>query len=401
MENVPVRSPVILALFVSSFVLPCAAQRLDGTIIDLDGAKGLSPISVPYSGAAPTERYRAVGETGGGRFAITIREGEMVLVQAKAKMNLRRVTFEPVEGNPPQPVRLEKRDGEDVIDVSINNNPFTAYHYSKENKKPFLWPVLSEGGQAVTRDYPMGPKVKTDDHIHHVSLFTAHGDLNGVDCWSEGEDSGFQHTNNVTFDSGDAYGWIAADIVWQDKNHNPVIEEDREYRFYYGPSYARLIDIEITFTAAYGDVVFGDTKEGGLVSVRMADGLREKGGKGVVTTATGTVGARRAWGKPAAWCDYSGKIRGLGVRGLAVFDHPANLRHPTNWHVRNYGLMSANCFGYSAFTDGKDTGDFTLESGESITFKYRVYVHSGDVEESDVAGHYGDFANPPRARWEE
>ena len=27
--------------------------------------------------------------------------------------------------------------------------------------------------------------------------------------------------------------------------------------------------------------------------------------------------------------------------GVAVFDHPQNPRHPTRWHVREYGLLAA------------------------------------------------------------
>jgi len=31
--------------------------------------------------------------------------------------------------------------------------------------------------------------------------------------------------------------------------------------------------------------------------------------------------------------------------GIAVFDHPSNPRHPTTWHVRDYGLFAANPLG--------------------------------------------------------
>ncbi|MDP7638557.1 MAG: PmoA family protein, partial [Candidatus Hydrogenedentes bacterium] len=361
-----------------------------------------APIALAYPALGDSGRYIASDEASGTRFPVTVGGGEVVIMPINiATLGTRRVKLRSVDSHSKASVRLEKRDGEDVIEVYVNGKLFTAYHYSNENRKPFLWPVLGEGKRSVTRDYPIGPKEKTDDHIHHVSLYTAYGDVNGVDCWGEGEGSGYQHTNEAEWGSGDAYGWIRADNVWQDKDRNPVVSEARAYRFYNGPESSRLIDMRITFRADYGDVRFGDTKEGGLVGVRMADGLREKGGKGLVTTAAGAAGAKAAWGKPAAWCDYSGRLARLGVRGLAVFDHPTNLRHPTSWHVRDYGLMAANCFGYSHFTDGKQNGDFTLKSGESITFFYRVYVHSGDVEESDVAGHYADFANPPRARWGE
>ena len=63
--------------------------------------------------------------------------------------------------------------------------------------------------------------------------------------------------------------------------------------------------------------------------------------------------------------------------------------------------MGANCFGYSYFTKGKENGDFLLEKGGVLSFEYRIYIHTGDVNEARVAEHYGDFASPPDARWAE
>jgi hypothetical protein len=156
----------------------------------------------------------------------------------------------------------------------------------------------------------------------------------------------------------------------------------------------RLFDVDVRFTASYGPVKIGDTKEGGIVSLRIADALRERGGTGTITNSEGLVGGQ-TWGKPAAWCDYSGTIEGAGTRGVTVFDHPTSFRHPTHWHVRDYGLMGANPFGYSHFYNGAKSGDHTVEADGTLSFSYRIYVHSGDVNAADVAGHYEDFANPP------
>ena len=95
----------------------------------------------------------------------------------------------------------------------------------------------------------------------------------------------------------------------------------------------------------------------------------------------------------------SGTIEGAGALGVTIMDHPASFRHPTHWHVRDYGLMGANAFGYSHFYKGERNGDHLLEEGERLEFLYRIFVHSGDVESADVPGHYADFANPPKTVW--
>jgi hypothetical protein len=76
-------------------------------------------------------------------------------------------------------------------------------------------------------------------------------------------------------------------------------------------------------------------------------------------------------------------------------DNPDNLRHPTRWHVRDYGLMAANCFALNAYTKGRLRGDFTLPAHESLTFAYRVVVHRGNASNGKVADHWAAYAYPP------
>ena len=80
-----------------------------------------------------------------------------------------------------------------------------------------------------------------------------------------------------------------------------------------------------------------------------------------------------------------------------MMDHPMNLRHPTPWHVRDYGLMGANPFGHAHYKSGllRD-GSYTLPAGETLTFRYRVYLHSGDAKKGGVAARYADYVAGPK-----
>ena len=83
------------------------------------------------------------------------------------------------------------------------------------------------------------------------------------------------------------------------------------------------------------------------------------------------------WGKAASWCDCSGFIQGKEY-GITILDDPENPRFPTRWHVRAYGLLSANPFGLSAFDKAKPgTGSLTIEPGDMVSFRHVVIVHRG------------------------
>jgi hypothetical protein len=98
------------------------------------------------------------------------------------------------------------------------------------------------------------------------------------------------------------------------------------------------------------------------------------------------------WGKRAKWVDYWGDVEGKTV-GIAIFDHPSNPRHPTWWHARSYGLVTANPFGIHDFEDKPaGTGDMVIKQGESVTFRHRFLFHEGDAESAEIEKAYAAFA---------
>lgn len=397
---------LLLSLILCGFGLAAIAQDgLDGRKISVeagDHATLNAPLTLPCDAAvAPNQRVKLFHGGTGKYFPATVRNGEItVLPEGSMPNKTHQFAVRVFEDASPAKVQVRKGEAVDTLEVHIDDIHFTTYHHSNENRKPFLWPVLSDGGVPITRAWPMGEAEDKTDHPHHKSLWSAYGELNNADCWGEGGNAGYQVSGDVTFGSGDAYGWIAATNTWTDTEKKPVVDESREYRFYAGNPNARLFDVMVTFTAKYGDVKFGDTKEGGIVAVRVRDQIRADR-NGTITNAEGLQGERETWGVASPWCDYSGEIEGEGHHGITVFDHPGNLRHPSRWHVRNYGLMGANCFGLSYFTKGKGdlNGDYELKNGETLTFRYRVYVHAGDVAEANVADRYADYATPPKIAW--
>ena len=143
-------------------------------------------------------------------------------------------------------------------------------------------------------------------------------------------------------------------------------------------------------------LTFGDTDDGGF-AFRLNDQFREDRGARL-RNANGLEGTDKIWGQSARWVDYSAIIDGSPA-GVAIFDHPSNLRHPTQWHARGYGLCAANPFAGKSFSknNGPD-GAFTLPAGKRLTLRYRVIIHEGPFEPERIESFYKSWAASPIPR---
>lgn len=280
-------------------------------------------------------------------------------------------------------VRFQKQD--DRVDVTLDGKPFTSYIFSGY-AKPILYPVIGPDGVPMTRSFPVekGVEGEANDHPHHESLWFTHDEVNGVDFWAhKPDDEGrtpriVQKSMPVCDD-----GVILTNNAWTAPDGKVVLTDTRRYVFD-GDADQRTIDIQVVLHASEGDVHFGDTKEG-TMAIRVRTPLQLKnssgstGAAGHIRTSEGLADAE-AWGKRARWVDYFGEVEGAAV-GVAIFDHPENLRHPARWHARDYGLFTANPFGVKHFTgNDSEPGGYTLAAGDDLTLRYRFVFHGGDVD---------------------
>ena len=284
-------------------------------------------------------------------------------------------------------------DVDNKLRVEINGKLFTEYNF-QDVPRPFFYPVIGPTGAPVSRHWPM-KDINPDeakDHVHHKSLWFTHGEVNGQDFWGEGSRSGkVVHDKFLEVSSGPKVGVITSKNKWVAKSGEVVCTDTRTHRFYSRDD-GQAMDFEITIHASEGKVVLGDTKEGSM-AIRLAPTMRLKGkvGKGHIVNSEGDTDGS-TWGKRAKWCDYYGPVEGETV-GVAIFDHPGNPKHPTWWHVRDYGLFAANPFGQHDFEKKPaGVGDITIPAGESLTFKYRFYFHKGDDKQGKVAEQYREYA---------
>ncbi|MBW3624561.1 MAG: PmoA family protein [Armatimonadetes bacterium] len=306
----------------------------------------------------------------------------------------RRYRIREGSGNPCGRLGVEVAEDGDSLSIDVHGERFTRYHYGREAApaRPYFYPVLAAGGIPVTRNYPMADVPgESRDHPHHRSLWVAHGDVNGADNWSEGK--GHARTEHLAFEgifSGPLAGGFREKTRWVTSDGEPLLNETREVRVYGVEEPHRLLDLTLSFTPSADNVTFGDTKEGGLISVRVATSM-DAAKDGAIVNGSGGINEKETWGKPAPWCDYYGPVQGR-IMGITLMDHPSNPRYPTYWHVRNYGLMTANPFGLSYFYNDKSKdGSLTIPAGETLTWRYRMLVHPGTTEDARVDAQYAAF----------
>lgn len=284
-----------------------------------------------------------------------------------------------------------------AVRVEIHGQHFTDYHY-KDVSRPYLYPILGPGGVHMTRRWPQEDVIASEerDHPHHHALWWSHGDANGQDFWSETDKAGRTiHQTFVQKTSGASEGSLTTRNEWRAKDGHVVATDERTIRFHASPPEARVVDFEVTVIASHGDLVLGDTKEG-TMAIRVPESMRvkqpkNKPGEGHIVLAGGAKDGD-AWGKRGEWCDYYGPAEGRTV-GIAILDHPSNPRHPTWWHVRDYGLFAANPFGLHDFEKkAKGAGDMKIAAGSRVTFKYRFIFHDGDTAQGRVAERFAEYA---------
>lgn len=315
-----------------------------------------------------------------------------------------------------------KKEADRKIDVMVGEKLFTSYCWFENTFKQVLFPVFTSAGTEITRGFPLQQRAgERNDHPHQFGIWLTYGDVNGNDFWGNGSlGLGRKNANGGTIkhvkvdklSEGRGEGILVASAIWCDSTGHKLLSEHSEYHFIAKGS-IRIIDRITTLTATSTKVTFKDTKEG-MFGIRVARQLELPSKEDVVLTdAKGNptkvkamsnrdvsgnykssegISGEAVWGTRAKWMNLYGTIGNEKI-SLIVCDHPKNQSFPTFWHARGYGLFAANPLGAKDFTKGKEEVNFSLPSGSSTTFRYRVIVTSGThLTDSEIQAYADEFA---------
>src|SRR5258705_3988666 len=315
---------------------------------------------------------------------------------------------------------VEKKDKKQV-DILFNNKLMTAYCYFDSSRKPVLFPVNTVDGITVTRSYPFQMIAgERTDHPHYTGIWLNYESVNGLDFWN--------NSTAIPVEKRDHYGTIIqqkitgkktngstaslfASAIWVRPDHKVLLNEQTTFNFNVKAN-DFIIDRITTLTATDTTVIFKDVKNG-MFAIRVARELelpsKEKSSfvdnmgnvtevspstadvTGMYYSSNGLKGDS-VWSTKGKWVMLTGKKDGKDIT-IGMFDHPLNVGYPAYWHARGYGLFAVNPLGRKIFSNGKEELNYSLQPGQSVTFRYRIVIHSGDVlTKDDMNNFFADFA---------
>jgi hypothetical protein len=322
-------------------------------------------------------------------------------------------------------VAVVRNDAAHRVDVTVDGKPFTSYLWKTNQRKPILYPLIAPDGTTLTRGNPPLPGERTD-HPHHAGLWFNYSNVNNIDYWNNSDAIKPQARakyGSIDFDrivssrSGANSGELVTESTWYPASDVPtvgtnstpaVMHQTTKYVFEkttIGGKPARAIEMTVTLSAI-SPVVFHDDKDG-LLGIRVAHFMESatakpevfKDANGVATTVAGnTAGASgvyrtsegvtgdAAWSTRGAWCELTGTTGDGKTETIAILDHSANPNYPTYWHARDYGLFAANPLGAHMFDAKAAPLNFSLDTGKSATFRYRILFLSSAPTPEELNG---------------
>lgn len=271
---------------------------------------------------------------------------------------------------------------DDRLTITCDGRPLGDYVFvDSKIRRPHFQNLCAPDGTQVTRRHPPEEGKDAVDHAEmHPGLWLGFGDISGEDFWrNKGTIRHDRFVEAPAVRSG-VLSWTSENTLLG-KSGNEMARQVTRFTISRQDE-ACLLTWDAEFTPTIDNFFFGDQEEMGL-GVRVATPLTETNG-GVITASTGDRTAKATWGKPYAWCDYSGTIDGRKA-GVTIIPHPKNFRQSW-WHNRDYGVFVANPFGRQALKQG-DVSRVVVGKDEKFRLRFGVLLHSSKSDAPfDVAG---------------
>ena len=270
--------------------------------------------------------------------------------------------------------------------------PILTFRYG-DNLKPgadpkyarsgYIHPLFGPDGEILTEDFPA-------DHLHHHGLFwtwpiiRTRGVKTGT--WEPATPPLRQRfVRWIRREIKDGAAALGVESVWRLDDREIVARETADFIVHPAFALGRLIDVSLTIEAVGGPLEFQGSQDAG----KGYGGLCFRGAPQFNDAALTTDKGPRnedAVNTPFLWADLS-----TAERGIAIFVSTGHPDSPIPWLTRNSyaGILNPSWPGLKSAT---------VETGKSVTLRYRLYLHRGDAAAARVAETYAAYAalQPPR-----
>lgn len=361
-------------------VLDLAIRSLDDPGLVEEAALAIIHIAPRLQATHPDAVKVAVQQViGKSRNADTIREADQILRRISGMTRKA-----PAPASAPAIRALSKpsfswKESDDTFALMNRESVVWQLNHAAREAKPYFHPVALIDGTPLT--FPRPP-----DHPWHRGLWFSWKMLNGINYWEEDPKTGqaegkTEITGIEIIPNADYSARIVLDLGYHLVGQ-PFVLTEKRIIFISTPTEEEgyIIDWNSEFRAGKEDVHLEGGTAGGYagLSVRIAQPSREwkiANSEGIedVTVITGDT-ATNTHGKRARWTDFSfvDEVTGQAA-GIALIDHPENLRYPSEWH----NVIAENIpFGY--FSPAPLWSEpYDLPAGQVLRLRYRLYVHPG------------------------
>ncbi len=286
-----------------------------------------------------------------------------------------------------------------TLDVSFKGAPLFSYnhaHVVPPAKVPpvfirsgYITPMFSPGGKVLTEDFPA-------DHYHHKGIWAPWTDTefdgHEVDFWNLNKKQGtVQFAGFESIETGPVFGRFRVkqehvDLTQPNGGKIALNEIWDVCVWALGGREGGFWLWELTSTQAcasasplllkayrYGGFGYRGPKEwkDADYKVLSSEGRTKKDGHGTTSK----------------WCAHSGAIDGKWST-VVFMCSPRNERFPEPMRI----WESGGCFfNYCPI----QKTPMTMEPGKTYAFRYRVYVHEGEIDAKAAERAWQDFGNPP------
>jgi hypothetical protein len=274
---------------------------------------------------------------------------------------------------------------DDQLSFQVNGQERLRWYACPRFPRPFFFPFVGPSGRSLTRmGHPAAP-----DHDHHRSFWWGHQNVAGVNFWEErGGTQQVRQDGWIHYQDGEDEAGIVVRVGWHDAHRVRLLEQELIAVYRPLPDGEGWLELQTTFRPVMDQLQLGRTNFG-FLGLRVAASMSAQYGAGRLSSSEKAAGEKALFGRPARWVDYSGPIVGETWEGITWFDHPSNPRHPTSWHVRDDGWMSAAFCLREAYT---------LERKTPLRLRYGFHAHARAVEHRTAEARGRTFADAPA--WE-